>query len=416
MQKNRQIRFVGNGNVTIFIAIFSGIMILAINMGLRQAMLPLFIPDMVTDLGWRMGDITLAFAVQNLVWGGISPIAGLAAERYGTVKTLMVGALIYGVGLLGVGWTENFLLYQFANGILIGVGVGITTFPVVLAAVGRMVPVYKRSFALGLVSAGASLGQFVFAILTEWALTYLTWVDCLFFAAFIALSIILFAPALYSSNIGDRDSASSNKDPNIRTEETPVDIKLDRRFTLLTIGFFVCGFHISFIAVHLPNFVAICNLPSNVAANSLAIIGLGSAIGGIVAGWLGGLFHKPYLLSIIYMGRVVAIIIFMLAAKTALSFYIFSIVMGALWLSTVPLTSGAIAQFFGTQKLGSLFGFVMFSHQIGAFFGAWLSGILYDMAGDYTLSWIISILLGIVATLIHLPIRPISKPAEAAVL
>ncbi|RRJ85448.1 MFS transporter [Aestuariirhabdus litorea] len=365
-------------------------------MGVRQSM-GLLLPDMAQQLRWPLGDLSLAFGVQNLVWGAVAPFAGLAAERYGTQRVLLVGGLIYVFGLVLLALSESYWLYQLSNGLLVGVGVGATTFPVVLAAVGRLVDEHRRSFALGIVSAGGSSGQFLFALLTQWATEHYGWSLALLLLAACTLIILLFSPWLRSPR-----EAGAVASPPL---SLPASYR-DARLWLLATGFFVCGFHVAFISVHLPNLVAICGLQPEVAGNALALIGLVNVGGVILAGWLGGRHHKPYLLSLIYLMRALLVVVFMLAPKTALSFYLFAAVMGMLWLSTVPLTSGSLAQYFGIQRLASLFGWVMFSHQVGAFVGAWLAGWVFDTTGNYDLIWILSAALGVVAALVHLPIRP----------
>ncbi len=383
---------------SVLLIIIAGTLILAVNMGVRQAM-GLLIPNMAMELGWSMANLSFAFAVQNLVWGGFAPIAGLLAERYGTVKVLWLGAIIYALGLAGTAVTQSPWLYHASNGLLIGIGTGATTYPIVLAAVGKRVSEAKRSLLLGVVSAGGSFGQFAFALITEWSNTHYGWRLSIWLMATAIALIVLAAPAL-------RNHATSEVTASKASINAASNAYRDQRLWLLAIGFFVCGFHVAFITVHLPNLVALCGLAPAVAASSLALIGLVNVIGTIGAGWLGGRFHKPYLLSGIYGARALLIIVFLFAPKTEVVFYSFSAIMGMLWLSTVPLTSGAVAQYFGTQKLASLFGLVMFSHQIGAFVGALLAGWIYDLTQSYDIAWMISAALGLLAAAIHLPLRP----------
>ena len=381
-----------NQERTVALVVICGLSILAINMGVRQS-LGLFLPDLALHLKLSMNELSFGFAVQNLVWGAAAPIAGVAAERVGTARILALGGLIYALGLAALATSGSAWIYQLSNGVLVGIGVGATTYPLVLSAVSRHVSEKNQSLVLGLVSAGGSLGQFVFALITEYASNRVGWQGTLWIFAVAALMLIVLSPALRS------------KPSRLCEGHEEKSSDLDYRFYLLAMGFFVCGFHVAFISVHLPNLVAICGLPTGVASNSLALIGLVNVAGTILAGWLGGRYYKPYLLSGIYAARALLLIVFLLLPKTALVFYIFSLVMGVLWLSTVPLTSGAIAQFFGATKLASLFGMVMLSHQIGAFFGAWLGGIFLDHSGSYDIALIVSAGLGLFAALIHLPIR-----------
>ncbi len=385
----------------IALIIVTGLTLLAINMGVRQS-LGLFLPELAVHLQLSLNELSLAFAVQNLIWGAVSPVAGLAAERYGTARVLAVGGLIYALGLALLAVSQDPWLYHMSNGILIGIGTGATTFPLVLAAVSRHVSEQKRSLALGIVSAGGSLGQFIFALVAREASSAFGWNGALWLLALITLLLIVLSPVLRTRP--EHHQQSNNTEP--------VSLR-DHRFVLLALGFFVCGFHVAFVSVHLPNLVAICGLPASIAANSMALIGLINVGGTLLAGWLGGRYHKPWLLSGIYGARALTIILFMLMPKNAFSFYLFSTLMGMLWLSTVPLTSGSLAQYFGTPKLASLFGLVMFSHQIGAFFGAWLGGLFFDLNGNYDLALMIGAGLGIFAALVHLPIRP-QRPVPLA--
>lgn len=380
-------------NFSFILVVAVGLSVLAINMGVRQS-LGLFLPDLAIHFQTSMSEISLGFAVQNLMWGAISPLAGVAAEKFGTARILMIGGLIYALGIVGLAISGSLWMYHMSTGILVGVGVGATTYPLVLAAVSSHVKENNRSFVLGVVSAGGSLGQFLFAILAQYASQSFGWQGTMWFFAAAILLLIIISPVL-TNHPQHSNSVDNGK--------LPLN---DMRFALLATGFFVCGFHVAFISVHLPNLVAVCGLPPSIAANSFALIGIVNVAGTIFSGWLGDRYHKPYLLSAIYTARAILILIFLLLPKTAMVFYAFSIVMGVLWLSTVPLTSGAVAQFFGTQKLATLFGLIMLGHQMGAFFGAWLGGIFFDMNANYDLALIVSVVLGVVAALIHLAIPP----------
>ncbi len=388
---------------SVALIIVTGLTILAVSMGVRQS-LGLFLPELAIHLQLPLSELSLAFALQNLVWGAVSPLAGLAAERYGTARVLAAGGLTYALGLALLAVSQAPWLYHMSNGLLIGIGTGATTFPLVLAAVSRHVSEQRRSLALGVVSAGGSLGQFIFALVAEQATAQLGWSGALWLLAVAALLMLVLSPVLRSR-------------PEHRQRAATESVALsDHKFVLLALGFFVCGFHVAFVSVHLPNLVAICGLPPTIAANAMALIGLVNVGGTLLAGWLGGRYHKPYLLSGIYAARALAILLFMLLPKSAASFYLFSALMGMLWLSTVPLTSGALAQYFGTGKLASLFGLVMFSHQIGAFFGAWLGGWFFDLNHNYDLALAISVGLGLFAALVHLPIRPLRESRPQAQL
>jgi len=393
-----------NQNFSLILIVAVGLTILAINMGVRQS-LGLFLPDLAIHFQSPLSEISLGFAVQNLMWGVISPLAGIAAERFGTARILMIGGLLYALGIIGLAVSDSLWMYHMSNGILVGVGIGATTYPLVLAAVSSHINEKKRSFVLGIVSAGGSLGQFLFAILAQYASQKFGWQGTLWLFAAAILLLIIISPILTNH---------PQHHTSINNDKLPLS---DKRFMLLAIGFFVCGFHVAFISVHLPNLVASCGLPPNIAANSLALIGIVNVLGTIFSGWLGDRYHKPYILSIIYVARAILILVFLLLPKTVMVFYIFSVVMGVLWLPTVPLTSGAVAQFFGTKKLATLFGLIMFGHQVGAFFGAWLGGMFFDMNDNYDLALIVSVVLSIVAALVHLAIPPsVSFKARVATI
>ncbi|MFD2177808.1 MFS transporter [Veronia pacifica] len=373
------------------------VLILAINMGLRQA-LGIFLPDMVSVYSMSLPSISLAFAVQNLLWGAVAPFAGIMAERHGYPKVLIAGALIYSAGTALMAVSQSPIVYHLSNGILLGIGVGATTFPIVLGAVSQYFPEKKRSLALGIASAGGSLGQFIYALAGN-ALnqTYGYSTTLLIFAMTVLLIPLLVMPV--------KPQASENA-PVISSEPA----WRGKNFILLAAGFFVCGFHVAFISVHLPNYASFCGLTSDIAANSLAIIGLCNVAGTVFAGWLGGRYYKPYLLSGIYLARAALIFAFFISPKSAESFYWFAAIMGVLWLSTVPLTSGAVAQLYGAGKVASLFGWVMFSHQIGAFVAVYSAGWIVELTGTYNIAWYLSILLGITAALIHIPINIPKSP------
>jgi len=395
--------------------------ILAYNMGIRLST-GLLIPDINRDIGISQSELAFGFAVQNLIWGAVSPLAGLMAERFGTVRVLLFGALLYGVGLVLAALSDSGSLFFIGNAVLIGIGVGATTFPIVLAAVGKRFPANKRTFAIGVASAGGSLGQFAYAFALGKINPIIGWSDT--FMLFAGTTIVLFALSwLLADPVDSKEQdADALSAPEALAEKSALaspatrpplfnwqaigDALKVKEYQLLNIGFFICGFHVAFITVHMAGFVSFCGLPSSVASNSIALIGLVNVAGSILAGWAGDRWHKPYLLTLIYGTRTLLIILLMLLPKTYETFYLFSIVMGMLWLSTVPITSGCIAHLFGTKNLASLFGIVMFSHQIGAFFGSWWGGLLFDWYGDYSLALSVSAGLGLLAALVHLPMTP----------
>ncbi|MDP2698731.1 MFS transporter [Thalassospira sp.] len=391
-----------------WLVLVSGCLVLSVNLGIRPS-LGLFIPDMLTATGWSASTFGLAFAIQNLMWGVAAPVAGALADRYGTTRTLIGGAAFYALGLYMMGGAASPLGLHATSGLLIGIGVGATSFPVVLAAISRVFPANKRSFALGLASAGGSVGQFVMAPTTQALNDNLGYVGALAMLAVMSMIIVPFAFAMTGKAT---KAGAADLGPNSLIAAFH-EARKHRGFLLLNAGFFVCGFHVAVIATHLPTFTQLCGLPGSVAAQGLALIGLFNIFGTLAAGWAGGKWRKKWGLSFIYGARAVVILAFMAAPKTAETIWIFSAVMGALWLSTVPLTSGIIAQVFGPRYMATLFGIVMLSHQVGAFFGAWMGGVVYDLTGNFDAVWATAAALGVLAALVHLPINDDALRVEA---
>jgi len=383
--------------------VFAAASILAYSMGVRLA-LGLLVPDISQGLGVSVAEISLGFAIQNLLWGAVSPVAGMMAERYGTAKVLLAGALLYAAGLVAAAVAQSGWLFFVGNALLIGVGVGATTFPIVLAAVGKRFPVHQRTLALGIASAGGSLGQFLYALLLGSYAPGNGWADT--FMLFAATTVLILAMIFLLKD--DKAETASVNEPrqSIFDWQAIGEAFRLREYQLLNIGFFVCGFHIAFISVHMSGFVAFCGLMPAVASDSLALIGLMNIFGVILIGWAGDRWHKPWLLVLIYWLRACLIMMLLVLPKTESLLYIFSGLMGMLWLSTVPLTSGAVAQLFGTKNLASLFGIVMFSHQIGAFFGSWWAGLTFEWYGSYDVALMVSAALGLLAAAVHLPMTP----------
>ena len=316
---------------------------------------------------------------------------------------MIAGAGIYAAGLylMGVAGTPGEL--HMTAGVLIGTGVGVTSFPVVLAAISRAFSPARRSFALGLASAGGSIGQFIMAPTSQALNSSMGYVTTLGILAAISMLIV---PAAFAMT-GKAEAGSPNATPDMGPQGLIAafhEARKHRGFVLLNAGFFVCGFHIAVIATHLPTFTELCGLPRSVAADGLAVIGLFNIVGTLTAGWAGGKWRKKNGLSFIYGTRALVIMIFIFAPKTSETILLFSASMGALWLSTVPLTSGLIAQVFGPRYMATLFGIVMLSHQIGAFFGAWMGGLVYDLTGNFDAVWWTSVALGVFAALVHMPI------------
>ena len=346
----------------------------------------------------------MAIAIQNLVWGIAQPFAGAIADKHGTARVVVFGLLVYAAGLVLMVVSPNAILLDLTAGILCGVGIATSSFSIVMIAFGRNVPQEKRSLIFGVATAASSFGQFAFAPIGQGFISAFGWQNALIYLAMFLVLVIPLAYALRG-----------------RTENTTgqADFKfmqaLSRAwgfgsYRLLVIGFFVCGFHLAFINVHMPAYLVQCGLSPEVGSWSIAIIGLFNIIGSLSAGYLGGKLPKQLLLATIYFSRAVAIGLFMIFPVTIASAYLFAAAMGFLWLSTVPLTAGLVAMFFGARYMGMLYGIAFFSHQLGSFVGVWLGGYVYDATGSYSLLWYLGILLGLGSAAIHLPIR--ERPDE----
>ncbi|NVK20069.1 MAG: MFS transporter [Methylocystaceae bacterium] len=386
--------------------IICGALILALGMGMRQNH-GLFIEPMRDDLGWQLGIFALALAIQNLMWGVAQPFAGALADKYGSMPVLMAGVVVYVLGLIGMAFPASPLMFHMSAGVFIGIGVAAMGLPVVLGAVARMVSEEKRSTALGIASMGGSFGQFLFAPISQGLLNQYGWaIAFCVLAAFASLGVFLALQV-------NAKPESHDPDPSVVQQTLGEALKEafgTNSYILLNLGFFVCGFHIAFIVTHLPMFLSTCNISPEVGATALATIGLANMAGTYVAGVLGGKYSKKYLLSLIYLSRAAAILIYTMIPVTVFSTIAFSIAMGSLWLSTVPLTSGLVGVMFGTRYMGTLFAITLFTHQIGAFFGAWLGGYFYDLTGSFDGAWQASIALGIFSAIVHLPIKEIAVP------
>ncbi|HVF62581.1 MAG TPA: MFS transporter [Casimicrobiaceae bacterium] len=371
--------------------------VLTISMGIRHGF-GLFLQPMSTDLNWGRETFALAMAVQNLMWGVTQPFTGMLADRYGTAKIVFVGAVLYVLGLFTMAHATTPAMLVLTAGVLIGTGLSGLTFSIVAGVLGRRYPPEKRSMVLGVSAAAGSFGQFAMLPATQFLLSTLGWYGALIALGVIGLAIVPLAAALVEKRI------DATHGPTQSVKEALREAFAHRGYVLLTVGFFVCGFQVVFIGVHLPSFLADRGMPMSVAVMALALIGLFNIIGTFTTGWLGSRVPKRYILSTIYFARAVAIAIFLVVPLSVASVYAFAIAIGLLWLSTVPPTNGIVAQVFGVRYLSMLAGFTFLSHQLGSFLGAWLGGKLFDTLGSYDLVWYLSIALGVLAGLINLPI------------
>ncbi len=392
----------------VWLLIVCGCLIGVISFGAR-ANFGLFLAPISAEYGWGREVFALSIAIQNLVWGMASPVAGALADKYGSGRVLAGGGVVYAAGVALMAYSSAPILMHLAAGVLVGLGVAAASFAIVLAAFGRAVTPEKRSLALGLGTASGSLGQFVLVPVGQAFLSAYGWHTALLLIAMIVLLVIPLSAAV----TGKGSPAGAGDTQTIR--QAYGEALRYRSYVLLVFGFFVCGFHVGFIQVHLPAYITDQQLPGYVGANALAIVGLFNIGGSFLSGYLGGRYSKRITLSGIYFLRAVAIAAFVLVPISEWSVYLFAAAMGVLWLSTVPLTSGLVAQFFGLRYMATLFGFVFFGHQVGAFLGVWLGGKLYDVSQSYQVVWWIGVALGVFAGLIHLPIReqPVARLATA---
>ncbi|MBS3912373.1 MAG: MFS transporter [Hydrogenophaga sp.] len=377
-----------------------GAFIVTLSMGIRHGF-GLWLQPVTQSQGWTRETFAFALAVQNLSWGVFGIFAGMAADRFGAFKVLVVGAALYALGLLGMAMSTTSLGFALTAGILIGAAQAGTTYAVIYGVIGRQIPAEKRSWAMGVAAAAGSFGQFLMVPVEGWLISSFGWQEALMV---LGAAVLLIMPLAW----GLREPGFAGGTMPRREQSILQALREAfkyRSFQLLMAGYFVCGFQVVFIGVHMPSYLKDNGLSPQVASYALALIGLFNVIGTYAAGALGQRMPKRYILAFIYMARAVVISIFLLVPLSPASVYVFSAVMGVLWLSTVPPTNAVVAQIFGVAHLSMLGGFVFFSHQIGSFMGVWLGGVLYDRTGSYNIVWYISIALGVFAALINLPVR-----------
>ena len=395
------------------VLIFGSLMV-TLSMGIRHGF-GLFNLPITSANGWGRETYALAIALQNLVWGFAQPVAGALADRYGPFKIMVIGGFLYGLGLIGMALTSDPFLFNLAGGLAIGIGLAATTYSVVYGILGRNVSPEKRVWAMGITAAAGSFGQFLMMPLEQGLISNFGANEALIYLGLLASLMIPLAFCLRETGF----TANQAGDQTIR--QALSEAMGNRNFRFLMMGYFVCGFQVVFITLHLAPYLKDMSLKypeingATVATTALALIGLFNVIGTYYAGVLGQRFPKRFLLSGIYISRSVAITLFLLFPLSATTTYVFAAVMGVLWLSTIPLTNAIVAQIFGVKYLTMLSGVVFFSHQLGSFCGAYFGGYLYDLTGSYQIVWGIAIALGVFACLINLPIRedPLVRPAMA---
>ena len=386
-------------------AIIAGCVISFVSFGF-SASFSVFLRPMSADLGWGREVFSLSLAIQALMWGVTQPLAGAYADKHGSTQVLAFGAVFAALGfaLRGLLFEETLFIL---TGFIVGIGTGACSFPVVIVALGKVVEAKQRSFILGLGTAAASAGMFAGAPIATTLIGTIGWGVAIFF---VAASFLIILPLLiFVSRASKKPSLLKEKLNTLQAIKTAFS---DRSYTLLFFGFFVCGFHVQFIQTHLPAYITDEGLAPIIGAWSLALIGLFNIGGSFFSGWSGQIYSKPKLLAAIYASRAAVIALFIFTPLSGTSVLVFSAAMGILWLSTVPLTTGLIAQTQGLKFLSTLAGLVFFSHQVGGFLGAWLGGRLFDLTGNYEAMWIAAILFGLAATIIHLPIK--EQPGKLA--
>jgi len=382
----------------LLVLIVAGCAVAAVTNGIRTSFGLLTLP-ITADLGMTREAWGMALAIQNLAWGIAQPFAGGLADKFGTAKVVVGGLLIYALGLALMTISPDGTTLSLTAGVITGVGVATSSFSIVMGAFGRSVPQEKRPLIFGVATAASSFGQFAFAPIGQAFIQGFGWQSTLIYAAAL---LVLIIPLTYALR-GRAQHTTGQAD--LKFMEALSKAWGFGSYRLLVIGFFVCGFHIAFINVHLPAYLVQCGLSPDVGGWSIAVIGVFNIAGSLLAGYLGGKLPKQLLLATIYVSRAIAIALFMLFPVTLTSALLFSAAMGLLWLSTVPLTAGLVTLFFGARYMGMLYGLAFLSHQLGSFLGVWLGGYAFDTTGSYSIVWYLGIILGLASAALHLPIK-----------
>lgn len=389
--------------------ILSACLLLLLSFGLRSGF-GLFVKPISAANDWGREIISIALAVQNLFWGIVAVFAGGLADRYGNLRVIVAGTILYALGMQLMSSVDSPWMLNISTGVLVGAGIAGTSFGIILPAMARAVTEEKRQWALGLGTAAGSLGQFAVVPLAQMLMDQFGWSTALNILAGSSLSMALLAMPLA------RYSGKQEADQTLLSQTVPAALKealAHKSYVLLVTGFFVCGFHVAFITAHMPPYLTDIGFKAHVGAWSISIIGLCNVFGAYISGVLSGKLFKRYVLIFIYLGRSVTITLFLILPVSLFSVYTFSAVMGFLWLATVPATSGLVAVMFGTRYMALLYGIVFLGHQIGSFIGVWMGGWLYDRSGSYDMIWWLGVVLGIVAAFLHWPIheKPVARSA-----
>jgi MFS family permease len=391
---------------TATLLLICGSIVVSLSLGIRHTF-GLFLQPMTQDLSWSREAFSFAIALQNLIWGAGGPVTGWLADRFGAGKVVFGGGLLYAAGVGLMAYSTTPFMFTLSAGVLVGLGLSATTFSVIYGAVGRAVAPEKRAMSLAIVGAAGSFGQFLLVPSGQYLIGGMGWFAALMGLTFAAalMAPLALGTAERTAHPGSAAAVAQSAGEAVR------EAFGERAFWLLTLGYFVCGFQVVFIGAHLPSYVIDKGLTANTGMLALALIGLFNIFGTYGFGLAGGRWSKKKLLAAIYFARSIIIVLFLLAPLSHLSVAVFAAAMGLLWLSTVPLTNGLVAQIFGVKYLAMLSGFVFFSHQLGSFLGVWLGGLVFDLTGAYDIVWMISIALGVLAALVNLPVdeRPLAR-------
>lgn len=382
-----------------WLLVIAGGVVMGAALGVRNVQ-GLFLLPVTLERGWSRETFGFALALQNLLWGVAQPLTGMIADRFGSARVIFAGALLYALGLVVMAHAATTGIYTLGTGVLVGIALSGTAFGAVYGALSRLFPAQQRSWALGVAGTVGGLGQFCMVPLAQGMIGSLGWVS-----AIVVLAVVMLATAPLAVWLRDAPAvpAPGSADQTIRAAVG--EALAHRGFWLLNLGFFACGFQLAFIAAHLPAYLLDKGMSSRQAGIALALIALANTVGTFACSYAGGLLRRKYLLSAIYFARAAAMALFIAVPLTPASLYVFSIVMGLIWLGTVPLTNGLVSQMFGVRYIATLFGFVFFGHQLGSFFGVWLGGVVFDATRSYDLLWYGSIGLGVIAGMLHLPIN-----------
>lgn len=393
---------------TPFVVLLCGGLVLTLALGTRHTF-GLYLPPVTLDLGWSRETFAFAIAIQNLVYGLATPFAGMISDKYGAPRILVGGTFLYALGMFLMAYTQSGWDFAFSAGLLVGLGLSCSGFSIVFGVVGRAFPPEKRTLALGVAGSAGSFGQFMMLPYGQTLINNVGWHNALLICAVTVMLIVPLSAAL----VEDRKAQA------VQRQSIPQALREafgHSGFMLLCSGYFVCGFQIMFISIHFPAYLIDQRMTPETGMTALALIGLFNIFGTYLWGWLGNRYTKKYVLSALYFTRAAVVAVFILLPLSPLTVYLFAATIGFLWLGTVPVTSGLIADVFGVKYLATLTGIAFLFHQIGSFIGVWVGGHLFDTTGSYGLMWILTIALGIMAGLINLPIndRPIVRPAAAA--